>query len=249
MGTTPHRESTRVCALCRLARSALRCIESLPIAGLFAWLTGCGASAPAPAAGGHGHAPLVHRFEHAEHWAAELEGPERDAWQQPDRVIDALELASGMLVADVGAGTGYFEARLSRAVGEPGKVLALDIEPDMVRHLQERAAREQLNNVEARLVPGDDPQLTAASVDRILIVDTWHHISQREAYSAKLREALKPGGRVFIVDFKLDAEHGPPPQHRLAPDTVQRELSAGGLETALLPISLPEQYIVTGLRK
>jgi predicted methyltransferase len=92
------------------------------------------------------------------------------------------------------------------------------------------------------------PGLPAGGVDRILIVDTWHHIASREAYSARLRAALKPGGRVVVVDFKLDAPRGPPVHHRLSPDQVARELAAGGLATEIVDSPLPDQYIVAATR-
>jgi SAM-dependent methyltransferase len=151
-----------------------------------------------------------------------------------------------MTVADVGAGTGYFLPHLSRAVGPGGHVLALDIEPDMVRFMKERAQREGLANVEPRVVALDDPQLPAGGVDRVLIVDTWHHIDGRAAYAARLRAGLRPGGAVYVVDFKLDAAHGPPREHRLTPEQVMAELRQGGLSAEIVPVSLPEQYIVVG---
>jgi ubiquinone/menaquinone biosynthesis C-methylase UbiE len=196
----------------------------------------------------HPHGPLVHRFEHAEQWAKQFDDPARDAWQRPKDVIAAMAIAPGMSVADLGAGTGYFEPWLSRAVGASGTVLALDVEPDMVRYLTERAAREQLTNVRASIVPFDDPKLAMGSVDRVLIVDTWHHISDRERYAGKLRDGLRVGGSVFVVDFTLDATHGPPPHHRIAADQVMRELTAGGLVAKGLPTGLPEQYVVVGAR-
>lgn len=195
---------------------------------------------------GHGHGPLVHRFEHAEQWVKEFDDPARDAWQRPDAVVAAMKISPGMTVADIGAGTGYFLPHLARAVGPKGKVLALDIEPDMVRYVRERAAREGLANVEARVVAGDDPALPAGAIDRVLIVDTWHHIDGREAYSAKLRKALSPGGAVYVVDFTIEAKHGPPPQHRLREDQVMSELRAGGLVVSTVPAGLPEQYVVVG---
>ncbi|HTL31944.1 MAG TPA: class I SAM-dependent methyltransferase [Kofleriaceae bacterium] len=220
---------------------------------MFVILAACGGSPPHAASSSpdsehhhhHGdHEPLGHRFEHADEWAPRFDDPARDAWQQPDRVVAALELAPGMTVADIGAGTGYFEARLSRAVGENGKVLALDIEPDMVRYMRERAAREKTPNVEARQSAPDDPTLGAASVDRILIVDTWHHIPDREAYAKKLAAALKPGGAVFVVDFTQETDKGPPRAHRIPPDQVIRELQAGAIDASLLPVGLPDQFIV-----
>lgn len=197
---------------------------------------------------GHSHGPMVHRFENAEQWAKEFDDPSRDEWQRPQAVVEAMEIRTGMTVADIGAGTGYFEPWLSRAVADSGTVLALDIEPDMVRYMKERAAREHLANVRPALVATDDPKLPAGGVDRILIVDTWHHIADREAYAGKLRVALKVGGKAFVVDFKMDAKHGPPPHHRLAPEQVARELAAGGLSAQIAATTLPEQYIVVGAR-
>jgi len=207
-----------------------------------ATLAAC-ASTPAPEPTAYGH-----RFEHAEQWAEEFDDPSRDAWQKPEVVVAALQIAPGMTVADIGAGTGYFEPHLSRAVGPNGRVVALDVEPDMVRYLTERAAREQLANVDVRQVAGDDPELPAASVDRILIVDTWHHIANRAAYAGRLAAALKPGGKVVVVDFRRDATRGPPAAHRIPPEEVARELSAGGLAVRVPDAGLPEQYVVEGTR-
>ncbi|WP_438042447.1 methyltransferase domain-containing protein [Sorangium sp. So ce128] len=161
--------------------------------------------------GGHAHGggPLVHRFERADDWVPAFEGPERDAWQKPAEVIAAMRLAPGMRVADLGAGTGYFLPHLSRAVGPTGAVIGLDIERDMGRYMTERAARERLANVTARTVSPDDPGLDPGSVDRILVVNTWHHIPDRPAYAAKLKAALRPDGAVVVVDFTDAARHGP----------------------------------------
>lgn len=196
----------------------------------------------------HAQGPLVHRFEHAEQWAPAFDDPARDAWQLPKDVIDAMEIQSGMTVADIGAGTGYFEPWLSRAVGATGTVLALDVEPDMVRYLNERVARERLANVRPAQISMDDPKLPPGVVDRVLIVDTWHHIPDRAAYAAKLGSGLKASAKVFVVDFKPDAKHGPPPHHRLSAEQVARELTAGGFVAHVAPSSLPEQYIVVGAR-
>jgi predicted methyltransferase len=190
----------------------------------------------------------VHRFEKAEDWAKEFDDPARDAWQKPAEVVGLMKIAPGMTVADIGAGTGYFEPHLSRAVGASGKVLALDVEPDMVRYLGERVKREKLANVEARTAQLADPGLGKASVDRVLIVDTWHHIDARPAYAAKLLEGLKPGGLVVIVDFTMEAQHGPPKEHRVPPEKVAAELKAAGLSTQIATETLPEQYVVIGAR-
>jgi predicted methyltransferase len=195
------------------------------------------------------HAPLVHRFQTAEQWAREFDDPARDEWQKPQEIVAAMKIENGMIVADLGAGTGYFEPSLSRAVSPTGSVLALDVEPDMVRYLNERVQREHLANVRPALVATDDPKLAPGSVDRILVVDVWHHIDARDAYAGKLRDALKNGGKVFVVDFKLEATHGPPKRHRLAPEQIAHELGAAGLTVETLATTLPEQYVVVGTRR
>ena len=194
--------------------------------------------------GGHG---MPHRFEDADAWARVFDDPERDAWQRPDEVVALLAIAPGMRVADLGAGTGYFLPYLSRAVGDAGHVVGLDIETNMVMHMRDRAQREGLVNVEARVVAPDDPAL-ATAVDRVLVVDTWHHIADRERYASKLAAGLRPGGFVLVVDFTLDSEKGPPREHRLAPEVVVRELGAGGLEARIVAEELPDQYAVLGLK-
>jgi ubiquinone/menaquinone biosynthesis C-methylase UbiE len=210
-------------------------------------LAACGSSPPPTAHPGHG--PLVHRFERADEWAKVFDDPARDAWQRPDDVVAMLELAPGMTVADVGAGTGYFEGRLARAVGPSGAVLAEDIEPDMIRYLRERAAREGWRNVRAVQGTTDDPALPAGAVDRILIVDVWHHVADRRAFAAKLAAALRPGGAIAIVDFTRDAKHGPPPMHRLAPEAIVDDLAAAGLDARVAETKLPEQYVVVAVRR
>jgi len=197
----------------------------------------------------HQHAgPVGHRFEKADDWVPMFDDPKRDAWQKPDAVVAALALSPGMLVADIGAGTGYFEARLSKAVGANGKVIAIDVEPDMVRYLGERAKRENTPNVEARLTKADETGVATSAVDRILIVDTWHHIGDRPAYAKKLATGLKPGGFVLIVDFTLEANHGPPKEHRLAPDVVKKDLADAGLTVSAVDAGLPDQYVIKGER-
>ena len=194
---------------------------------------------PQPEPHQHG---MHHRFEHADEWAKVFDDPARDAWQQPDKVIAALELAPTLTVADVGAGTGYFSMRIAPLVHD---VIATDIEPDMVRYMTERAAREHITNLRALVPPADGPGFDA--VDRILIVDVWHHLDDRAAYAKKLAAALKPGGFVAVVDFKHESKHGPPPEHRLSPETISAELAAGGLHTTVID-TLPDQFIVIARR-
>lgn len=191
---------------------------------------------------------MPHRFERADDWVAAFDDPARDAWQQPDAVVAALALTPTMTVADVGAGTGYFTVRLARAVPQ-GRVIATDVEPDMVRYLGERAAREQLANVTAQLAGADDPRLAPGSVDRVLVVDVWHHLGDRHRYAAGLAAALRPGGEVAIVDFTASATHGPPVEHRLPPAAIVADLASAGLDARVAATTLPEQYIVVGTKR
>jgi SAM-dependent methyltransferase len=210
--------------------------------GLAVALAACASALPAEVPAYH------HRFENAAQWSKTFDDPSRDAWQKPQSVIQVMEIAPGTTVADIGAGTGYFEPHLSRAVGPGGHVLALDVEPDMVAHLRDRAAKEQLTNVEAKQVAADDPGLAPSSVDRILVVDTWHHIANRVDYAARLAVALKHGGQVFVVDFTREAQHGPPPEHRVPPEEVARTLETAGLVVRNVDAGLPDQYVVAGIR-
>jgi ubiquinone/menaquinone biosynthesis C-methylase UbiE len=192
---------------------------------------------------------MPHRFQRAEDWARHFDDPSREAWQKPDEVVALMELAPGMTVVDLGAGTGYFISRLSRAVGPGGAVIATDIEADMVRYMNERAAREKLGNVKAIAAPADDVGVAAGSADRILIVNVWHHIADRERYAARMAAALKTGGAVIIVDYTLDSRRGPSREHRLAPEQVMAELKAGGLTAELATESLPDQYVLIARRR
>ena len=210
---------------------------------LLAFLVACGGSQHQAQPEHHEHhGGMPHRFEHADQWAKIFDDPSRDSWQQPERVIEALQLSKELTVADVGAGTGYFAVRIAPLVKE---VIATDVEPDMIRYMNERSQRENISNIRAVVTPADDPQL--ANVDRVLVVDVWHHLGDRKAYAKKLAAALAPNGFIAVVDFTLDAKHGPPPKHRLAPEVVIEDLRAAGL-TASVAVTLVEQYVVIAKR-
>lgn len=199
--------------------------------------------------GDKGPAPLGHRFEDADKWAKRFDKKGRKSWQVPAEVVKHLEISEGMHVVDIGAGTGYFLPYLSTAVGTKGTVVGLDIEKDMVRYMNERAVREKLPNVSAKIVATDDPGLAKSSVDRVLIVNTWHHLPERVGYAKKLADGLKPGGFVAIVDFTMEADHGPKKSHRLLPDSIIKELEGAGLAAETIKEALPDQYIVVGRKK
>jgi len=186
-------------------------------------------------------------FPHPQHYADRLDAPDRDAWQKPREVVELLACEAGMVAADVGAGTGYFLADLSNAVGTEGRVFALDTEPTMVERMTSRIEREGLKNAHAAIVLPDDPGLERDSVDRVLVVNTWHHISDRVVYAEKLRGALRSGGRLMIVDFTMESPHGPPAGMRLTIDTIVAELGAAGFAATVLDESLPYQYVVLGI--
>jgi ubiquinone/menaquinone biosynthesis C-methylase UbiE len=186
-------------------------------------------------------------FSEVERFARHFDSPDRDAWQKPAEVVSLLDLRPGHVVADIGAGTGYFLSYWSKAVGSRGHVLALDVEPNMVEYMKRRVRESGWGNVEPRVVAADDPGLPEGGVDRIVIVDTWHHIDDRPTYTAKLLRALRPGGSVLVVDFTLESDLGPPAKHRMPPEDVVKELEAGGLRAQIDSTeTLPKQYVVRG---
>ena len=183
-----------------------------------------------------------HSFADADKWAHVFDDPQRDAWQKPHEVIAALALQPGSVVADVGAGTGYFSARLANMLKD-GRVYAVDVEPAMVKHLAERAKSEKLPNMRAVLATANDARLPE-KVDLVLLVDVYHHIEERSAYFRKLRASLKPGARVAIIDFRLDAPTGPPRAERIPPERVKAELKDAGYALAAEHPFLPYQYFL-----
>ncbi|BDV36808.1 class I SAM-dependent methyltransferase [Methylocystis bryophila] len=183
-----------------------------------------------------------HRFEGAENWAKEFDKAERDEWQKPQAVLEALRIGKGAIVADIGAGTGYFATRIARLAPQ-GRVYAVDVEPGMARYLGERAKREGLTNLIPVLAQGDSAPLPEP-VDLALVVDTFHHIGHRVAYFARLKSSLKDDGRLAIVDFKTDSPSGPPPQFRIPPEQAIEELMAAGYTLVETGPSLPRQYML-----
>ncbi len=192
--------------------------------------------------GGPSDGAFHRKFDDADKWAKEFDNPERDAWQKPEEIVDALHLKRTSSVADIGAGTGYFSVRIAKRIPE-GKIFAADVEPDMVRYLGERARREHLSN----LVPvqaSPDAANLPESVDVVLVVDTYHHIGNRIQYFAKLKSSLRPRGRLVIVDFKANSPSGPPVQYRISPERVAEELNAAGYSLLETRQFLPRQYYV-----
>jgi ubiquinone/menaquinone biosynthesis C-methylase UbiE len=186
-----------------------------------------------------------HDFSNVEHWAKIFESPERNKWQKPDEVVRELDLKPGQTVVDIGAGTGYFTRRFAAAVGPTGRALGLDVEPAMVAYMQKDAKKLGLKNYQARVVKPDDAELAPNSVDLIFLCDTFHHLENRSDYFHRLIPALKPDGRVAIVDFhKRPTPVGPPAAMKVSLSEVQAEMKKAGYKMTRVYGFLRYQYFV-----
>lgn len=174
-----------------------------------------------------------------------LEGPDRDAWQMPDQIMDALGIADGSVVADLGAGGGWFTIRLARRVGPNGLVYAEDIQRQMLEATGRRVAREGLRNVERVLGTPKDPKLAAGRLDAVLIVEAYHEMEEPVALLRNVAEALKPTGRLGVVDFRKDGwGPGPALEERPDPEAIVRDAEAAGLRLLKRETFLPYQFFL-----
>jgi ubiquinone/menaquinone biosynthesis C-methylase UbiE len=170
---------------------------------------------------------------------------EREAEEQPDRALDELDLRRGMIVADVGAGAGYFTWRLAERVGPQGKVYANDIQPAMLDLLRKNVAARGLTNVEPVLGAEADPKLPAGAIDLILLVDVYHEFGEPQAMLARLREALKPGGRLALLEYRAEDPSVPiRPEHKMTIAQVKAELEPEGFRLERVSNVLPRQHIL-----
>ena len=194
--------------------------------------------------------PRDHEAMHRLHqdpkaYVAMLEDPKRDAYQKPDEVLRALALRPGESVADIGSGSGYFALLLAAAVSPKGRVYAVDVDPEMVRHLNRRLRDAGTTNVTTILSAPDDPLLADGSIDRFFICDTWHHIDDQTKYLALLKKMLRPGGEVVMIDFKKEeTPMGPPLAMRIARDALVQQIQAAGFRLATEHTFLPYQYFL-----
>jgi ubiquinone/menaquinone biosynthesis C-methylase UbiE len=175
-----------------------------------------------------------------------LEGSDRDVYQRPDQIMDALGIAEGSVVADLGAGSGWFTIRLARRVRPNGKVYAEDIQPQMIEVIRRRVQRENLQGT-VQVTPGtaDDPKLPADALDAVLIVDAYHEMEQPVTLLRNVARALKRNGKVGIVNFtKEGAGPGPPMEERVDAERVIREANAAGLQLLDRPNFLRYQYML-----
>jgi len=189
------------------------------------------------------HSPATQqRFTNIERWVKAFEDPARDSWQKPDEVVRTMGLVAGDVVADIGAGTGYFTRRFAVAVGPEGKALGLDIEQSMVKYMKEDAQKLDLENYEAIVIPTDATGLAPGSVDVIFLSNTYHHIENRVEYFKNASKNLKQNGRVIIVDFYKNTDFGPPRDHKLAKEVVLDEMARAGYILKKDLKILPHQY-------
>jgi len=158
-----------------------------------------------------------------------LESPKRDQWQMPEQVLDALRVSEGQVVADIGAGGGYFTEKFSRRVGANGHVYATDVQPVMIRKLKQRVERRALANVTVVRGEFDDPRLPDGSCNLVFFSSVYKEISNRVAYMKRVRQTLKENGRVAILEYRLDTKApGPPRKYRLPERQVVTEFQAAG---------------------
>ncbi len=178
-----------------------------------------------------------------------LESPDRDIWQKPDQIMDALGIADGSKVADIGAGGGYFTVRLSRRVGPHGVVWAEDVQPAMLEAIRRRVAKDvakDINNVRFQQGTSTDPMLPAGSVDAAIILETYQEIQYGNPvlFLQNLREALRPGGRVGIIDYKKEGGGPGPDGGRPDPATIIAAAEQAGLRLLKRETFLPFQFFL-----
>jgi ubiquinone/menaquinone biosynthesis C-methylase UbiE len=175
----------------------------------------------------------------------ELEGPDRDAWQKPDQIMDALRIGEGSVVADIGAGGGWFTVRLARRVGPNGRVYAQDIQPQMLEAIRRRVDRDGFRNVEYVRGESADPRLPKDALDAVLMNDTYHEIANPVAMLRHLAQSIKPGGRIGIVNFTTEGGGpGPPISQRVKAQRVIDEAGQAGLHLVSRESFLDFQYML-----
>lgn len=174
-----------------------------------------------------------------------LERTEREIEEEPETALNAIGIAPGSTVADVGAGSGYFTVRMARRVGAQGRVYANDLQPEMLAMLASRLQKEGVRNV--TLVQGtvDDPKLPAGSIDVILLVDVYHEFSQPQIMLRRMREALKPGGRLVLLEYRKEDPSVPiRPEHKMSVAEAKLEVEAEGYTLSRVDSALPRQHIL-----
>ena len=174
-----------------------------------------------------------------------LDREERDIEEAPDRAIDALDLKAGQTVADIGAGSGYMSIRMARRVGPTGRVWAEDIQPEMIELLKQRLAKERIANVTPLLGLVDDPKLPEASIDLMLLVDVYHEFSEPQKMLRGMRAALKPGGRLVLLEYRKEDPTIPIRlEHKMTVAEAKLEVEAEAFTLSKVDERLPRQHIL-----
>src|SRR5215831_3155753 len=171
----------------------------------------------------------------ADEWVNTLEGPQRVATQKIDQVLAKLNLKPGMIVADIGAGSGLFSRPLAKAVGTSGKVYAVDIQQDLLDYINKRSKEEKIPNIQTVLGEFSDPRLPARDVDLAFINDVLHHIENRAAYLQALGTYIKPSGRIVIIEMNKDDPNTPhknQPELLVSKDQIAQWMSDAGFKQA-----------------
>jgi SAM-dependent methyltransferase len=174
-----------------------------------------------------------------------LDRNERESEENPEGALDAIGLKPGMVVADVGAGTGYMSLRMAARVGPSGKVYSEDVQPEMLRRLRQNAAEAKLNNIQTVLGGEADPKLPPNTLDVILLVDVYHEFSQPQKMLRKMRESLKPDGRLVLLEYRKEDPSIPiRPEHKMSVAEVKLEVEAEGFHLDKVLETLPRQHIL-----
>ncbi len=174
-----------------------------------------------------------------------LDRNERESEEHPDEALDALHLKAGMVVADVGAGTGFMTLRLAKRVGPTGKVYGEDVQPEMLRRLRQNAAKAGLGNIEEVLGTESDPKLPAGKLDLILLVDVYHEFSHPQEMVRGMRAALKPDGRLVLLEYRKEDPSIPiKPEHKMSVAEVKMEIEPEGFHLEPVIEILPRQHIL-----
>jgi ubiquinone/menaquinone biosynthesis C-methylase UbiE len=171
--------------------------------------------------------------------------PEREQEEQPDKALDAIGIAEGSTVADIGAGVGYMTWRLAQRVGPRGKVYATDIQPQMLALLKRNMLQRNLGNVETVLGAVDDPRLPLNAVDLVLLVDVYHEFSEPQAMLRRIRESLRQDGRLVLLEYRAEDPAVPiRPEHKMSVKQVKAELEPEGFRLERVSDALPRQHIL-----
>ena len=174
-----------------------------------------------------------------------LERPERDCLEQPDKVLETIGIPSGSTVADIGAGTGYYSLRLAKKVGPHGRVLATDIQPEMLSRLQANMKKAGLTNIETILTTPTEAKLPAGQLDLALMVDVYHELSYPEETMTQVRRALKPDGRLVLIEYRGEDPTVPiKPEHKMTLAQVRTEIEPMGFRLQQVFDFLPRQHLI-----